>query len=106
MRKIIVSAIFLIIAVSSYAVDLTVCSLNSNPIEPLPFANVIISIDGSSWITSTNADGKYTFTYSGMNIIPWTSYVTKLGWSWRVPVDGYVTTSILEKVHYHYLLSN
>jgi hypothetical protein len=103
MRKLIPFVILLLVCVSSYAVNLTVYSISIDQPEALPFAEVSISINGSSWETCTDGNGKYSFDYSGPTEIQWISYVIKGGWYWVDPSDGYVTTSVSVTVHRHYL---
>jgi hypothetical protein len=104
MRKLIPIVIMLLIAASCYAVDLTVFSIDVGSLSPLPYANVAITIGGVSWLSMTDVNGLYTFTYPGTSEIPWTSYVTKTGWSWYYPANGYVTTSISQTLHRHFLI--
>jgi hypothetical protein len=104
MRKLIPIIVLVLIAVSSNAFALTVLSIDADSFRPIPYADVAIFIGGSAWETCTNANGEYTFTYPDSSEIPWTSYVTKYGWSWFYPVNGYMTTSISVTVHRHYLI--
>jgi hypothetical protein len=103
MRKLIPLVILLLIAISAYATDFTVYSKVWETGMGLPYAEVDIYIEGQTYHGHTDINGKLDFHYNITNETQWTSSVYKENWSPIEPASGFITTSVSETEHTHFL---